>query len=135
MERHEVKQKIQYYYQLKREAIVKQKELNKLQYIIDGVKGVSYGDVHGGGLDRGHKIVAGMERKEEMEAYLDKHYMEMALLWSELHMNLLTDEDNRLLDKVFLEGLSYDKVAEEIGYASKVGVHRRLKKIYDKIGK
>lgn len=133
MERYEIKQKIQYYYQLKKEVIGSQRELNKLQYMADGVKGVSFGEVKGGGLDRDHRILASMEQKEEIEEQLDKHFMEMALLWSELHMNRLTDEDKRLLDLVFLENMSYDRVAEEVGYASKVGVHRRLKKIYERL--
>jgi len=133
MERYEIKQKIQYYYQLKKEVIGSQRELNKLQYVADGVKGVSFGEVKGGGLDRDHRILVSMEQKEEIEEQLDKHFMEMALLWSELHMNRLTDEDKRLLDLVFLENMSYDRVAEEVGYASKVGVHRRLKKIYERL--
>lgn len=133
MERYEIKQKIQYYYQLKKEVIVNQRELNKLQYMADGVKGVSFGEVKGGGLDRDHRILVSMEQKEEIEEQLDKHFMEMALLWSDLHMNRLTDEDKRLLDLVFLEKMSYDRVAEEVGYASKVGVHRRLKKIYERL--
>lgn len=133
MERYEIKQKIQYYYQLKKEVIANQRELNKLQYMADGVKGVSFGEVKGGGLDRDHRILVSMEQKDEIEEQLDKHFMEMALLWSDLHMNRLTDEDKRLLELVFLEKMSYDRVAEEVGYASKVGVHRRLKKIYERL--
>lgn len=106
-----------------------------MTYYADGVKGISYGDVKGGGLDRDHKMVAYLEKKEVLESKIDSLQMELALMWSELNMNRLTEEDTRLLELAYLYGMPYEKIAEEVGYSGKSGVYRRLKKIYDKIGK
>ena len=135
MDREETKAKVIRYYQVKREIIAKQKQINKMTYNADGVKGVSFGDVKGGGIDRDHKMVAYIEAKEELEAKIDTMLMEIALMWSELHMNRLTDDDKRLLELAHLHRKPYDKIADEVGYAGKSGVYRRLKKIYDKLGK
>lgn len=135
MDREETKQKVIQYYRVQREIIAKQKQINKMSYNADGVKGISYGDVKGGGIDRDHKMVAFIEAKEELDSKIDTLLMESALMWSELHMSRLTAEEGRILELAHLHRMPYEKIAENVGYAGKSGVFRRLKKIYDKLGK
>lgn len=121
------------YYQMVRQAEEVENRIKQIQYTMDGVGGISYDTVKAGVEDRDSKIIRLMEAKEPYEEVLDHLYMSMALIRTELHLDTLEEEDERLLRYAYKDRMTYESIAELLHYSSKTAIYRKLKGIYKKL--
>lgn len=123
---------IQYFYN-KEMYERKVEEISEIQYKLTGVHAVNYDGIKGVGVDRDKKLVRYSEKIRPIETQKRNYQLQMESLYQSLHLIILDSIELNILENIYRYKLTYEDIAEKIGYNDKSYIARKKEKIIKRL--